>query len=112
MAKKTSSPLRIILLSLVLIILLGVLAFIAFTKTGLVSMEVTLPNRDGVERQLVPTPTPTPTRLKQGKETYIYAAGEGTTVPKMGTVTIDPNDPKQKDSQTVTISFDHPRPVE
>lgn len=101
-----------------LLVLVGLIAVagVLFVKTGALTVKVApsqKPNTGGPgQQEQVILPTPTPQKLKQGKETYIYSWGEGTTVPKMGTVTIDPHDPKPTDTQNVTITFTHTAPVD
>lgn len=96
-----------------LVILIAVIAVgaVVVVKTGVLQVQVTpsipLQQKSQTQTASVPTPTPTATYLKPGKESYIYSWGEGTTVPKMNYVDVDPHDPKKGQTQKVNVKFTH-----
>lgn len=108
MAKSSTNPVSIVVLGILIAIVVGLL----FYSQGWVSLDFdkTPSERSTTNEQMQPagpTPTPTPTSLKQGKETYIYSWGEGTTIPKLNAIEIDPHDPKVGQTQTVSVKFTH-----
>ncbi len=59
-----------------------------------------------------PTPSPTPVKIRQGKETYTFSWGQGTTIPMLDKLTVDPHDPKSGNSQTVQLEIHHTQPID
>lgn len=114
MKNKSSSNSGFIGLLVILIAVIAVGAVVV-VKTGVLQVQVTptvsVPNKPQNQTVSVPTPTPTATYLKPGKETYVYSWGEGTTVPKMNQVDIEPHDPKKGQTQKVTVKFTHTSPI-
>lgn len=112
---KSKSNSGFIGLLVLLIAVIGVGAVVV-VKTGVLQIQVTpsIPLQKKSQTQTVsaPTPTPTATYLKPGKETYVYSWGEGTTVPKMNQVDIEPHDPKKGQKQTVTVKYTHTSPIQ
>lgn len=94
-----------------LVILIAVIAVgaVVVVKTGVLQVQVTpsIPLQPKSQTQTASVPTPTATYLKPGKESYIYSWGEGTTVPKMNYVDVDPHDPKKGQTQKVNVKFTH-----
>lgn len=102
-------------LLLLLLAVIGVGAFVV-VKTGVLQVQVT-PSQQNIADSLrktsnAPLPTPTSTYLKPGKESYVYSWGEGTTVPKMNYVDVDPHDPKKGQTQKVNVKFTHTSAIE
>lgn len=100
-----------------LVLLLAVIAAgtVVVIKTGVLQVQVTpsvinIKNRQSNSLS-APTPTPTSTYLKPGKESYIYSWGEGTTIPKMNYVDVDPHDPKKGQTQKINVKFTHTAPI-
>lgn len=114
MKKKSGSNSGFIGLLVLLIAVAGIGAFVV-VKTGVLQVQVTpsisLPQKPSGQTNSAPIPTPTSTYLKSGKESYVYSWGEGTTVPKMNYVDIDPHDPKKGQKQTVNAKFTHTSPI-
>lgn len=112
---KSKSNSGFIGLLVLLIAVIGIGAVVV-VKTGVLQIQVTpsIPLQKKSQTQTVsaPTPTPTATYLKPGKETYVYSWGEGTNVPKMNQVDIEPHDPKKGQTQTVTAKFTHTTPIQ
>ncbi len=95
------------------VLVIGVSAIIAH-QLGLLTVNVEMPKTGNASKTiaLIPSPTPTPTSLKQGKEIYIYSWGQGTTVPKLSSIEIDPHDPKVGETQHVTVKYTHPTAIQ
>jgi hypothetical protein len=49
--------------------------------------------------------------LKQGKQSYIMSHGNNVIGPHMTAITLDPQDPKVGEPQTITVSLRHDAPV-
>lgn len=115
MKNKSRSNSGFIGLLVLLIAVIGVGAVVV-VKTGVLQVQVTpsipLQKKSQSQTVSVPTPTPTATYLKPGKETYIYSAGEGTTVPKLSQVDIEPHDPKKGQTQKVDVKYMHSSPIQ
>lgn len=61
-----------------------------------------------------PTPTPTPRPIKEipgGKQVYEVSSGKKVVGPKIQEITIDPQTPTSKETQTVTITVKNDSPV-
>lgn len=93
----------------VILIIIGIWVFL--TRQGFLTVKVEPPvgetQQTTGQSQTAPTPTPTPTRLKQGKETYIYSWGAGTTIPKLISLELDPHDPKVGETQKLKARMTH-----
>ena len=85
-------------------------------KLDIISIHIKKPAMRGdmpssMEEKQTITPSPTPVALNHGKYTFEYSWGQGTTVPKMNAVTLDPNDPDVGATQNMQARFTHTAPI-
>lgn len=59
----------------------------------------------------IPSPSPTPTKLFHGKETYSVSRGTDATGPNISSVTLDPLDPDEQESQTISVKASNADPI-
>jgi hypothetical protein len=92
-------------------ILLSVGAYLYARKSPILSF---LPKFSTLQRNLAsaiaPTPTPTPAPISHGPINFSVSQGNKT-IPQFRNGTIDPYDPQQGATQTVTIAIKHTQPV-
>jgi hypothetical protein len=111
--QSSKSVIQAYLLPAVAVVLILILVWVLLTQLGVFSVKIEQPGQDATgQTSMAPTPTPTPTELKQGKETYQYSWGQGTTIPKLMSIELDPHDPKVGQTQNVKTKMVHTSPLD
>lgn len=103
---------RILLITTLVFLALnvGVFVYLRFPKSVPVIPE---PQEMSTPAPLGPSPTPTPTPypLPQGRRSFQLNYGKAVVGPKIGTVTVDPFDPKVGEPQSYTANITHSSPI-
>jgi hypothetical protein len=63
------------------------------------------------QTQITPTPSPTPKPLPTGRQVYNYSHSDSVAGPKPTRVVVDPIDPKQGDTQSISVEIGYITPV-
>jgi hypothetical protein len=109
----SKSAIQAYLLPVLAVALIITLASILLIQLGVFSVKIEQSDQNAPgQTSMAPTPTPTPTELKQGKETYQYSWGQGTTIPKLMSIELDPHDPKVGQTQNVKAKMIHTSPLD
>jgi len=106
--------------SIAFVIIIVVLVIILLGAIGYTFKDTLKPMWQGLTRSksftgvTITTPSPTPRPMKTipgGSQEFLYSHGKDVKGPKIGKATINPLDPKQGDTQTLTVTITHDSPV-